>query len=279
MIKLKKYLLILFLCFFFSMNSHAGYDTKILVSDANPNAQWPKRFRIMDQHGLKIIGSGQFTKSQLIKIKNKINAPMILIDLRQECHGFADDTPISWYGPRNNGNKNKSPSFIQFEQQQLFEKLGQASEIKVHNILAKEKDGRIADTSLFPVKAQKLYSEQTLAQQLGITYQRFYVTDHTAPSITQVKAFKQLLENTPKDTWIYFHCRGGAGRTTTFMVLYDIFKRGKSMGLDAILDDHVKIGGKDLRVFPDKTSYKYSDAVKRLEFIKYIYQLNKESRI
>ena len=57
-------------------------------------------------------GSAQFTEKQLQALagvlKEKASGPVYIVDLRQESHGFANGIPISWYGPRDWGNKGKS---------------------------------------------------------------------------------------------------------------------------------------------------------------------------
>lgn len=57
-----------------------------------------------------------------------------------------------------------------------------------------------------------------------------------------VAFFNQL----PEDAHLYIHCMNGRGRTTTFLVLYDIFKNGKKMPLSEIVNRHYCIGREDL---------------------------------
>ena len=39
----------------------------------------------------------------------------------------------------------------------------------------------------------------------------------------------------PKDSWLHFHCKEGIGRTTTFMIMYDIMKNYNNATLDEII--------------------------------------------
>ena len=111
--------------------------------DAEDNEELPKNFRTsLDPVGkvdgiqpdstgmdkLKISGSGQMSESGmellLESIRTKTDAPIYIVDLRQETHGYLDGTAVSWYGKRNWGNIgrttediiNEEPNFLQSAQ-------------------------------------------------------------------------------------------------------------------------------------------------------------------
>ena len=92
---------------FLSTMCCAGHNSLSLVFDGKLNANSPKRFRILDSRGLKAIASGQFSEAQLIELKAQLKAPIIIVDLRQESHGFVNGYPVSWYGPKNQANMRK----------------------------------------------------------------------------------------------------------------------------------------------------------------------------
>ncbi|GGI86198.1 protein-tyrosine-phosphatase [Legionella impletisoli] len=234
--------------------------------DGNPKATLPKRFRSINHSDFRMMGSGQFTPSQLIKILNKLNAPVIIVDLRAESHGFINDIPVSWYGHRNWDNQNKSISRIEFEERDLLNQVSQTSKITL-TPLRKEAD-KYSQTILKPLS---VLSEAQLASKLGIGYQRFYVLDHAPPEQSELNKFIQFVHSIPKDTWLYFHCRGGQGRTTTFMVLYEILK-APNRSLNEIFADQVHAGGKDLKRMPPQSSYKYELAKERLAVIERFYE-------
>lgn len=56
----------------------------------------------------------------------------------------------------------------------------------------------------------------------------------------------KLFESIPEDGWIYFHCERGRGRTTSLLLLYDIFKNAKNLSLEEILRHQYCIGGEDI---------------------------------
>jgi len=271
-----KYFLLVIL-FFFTSQCYAGYLNSLLAIDGNMPATLPPKFRLINDSNMHVIGSGQFSKRQLIYIKKIINAPIIIVDLRQESHGFVNGLPVSWFGTKNWANKGKSTQTIDVEQQDLLNKLKNKSVISVAKILTKNSSGAVTRVKTLTLKPQLVYSERYLAQQLGLGYIRFYVTDHSPPSLQQLQSFKKLVAALPKNTWIYLHCRAGVGRTTTFMLLYAIIKRGKAASLQKIINRQISIGGKDLEKLPAKNSYKYPLALQRENFIKAFYRCNRSA--
>ena len=54
------------------------------------------------------------------------------------------------------------------------------------------------------------------------------MTDHCAPDQDALKTLKDLAAEAPSDAWFHFHCHGGDGRTTTFLMLSDMLCWKKS---------------------------------------------------
>lgn len=52
----------------------------------------------------------------------------------------------------------------------------------------------------------------------------------------------RFFESIPDDGLLYVHCIHGKGRTTTFLVLYDIFRNGKKLPLQDITNRHYCLG-------------------------------------
>lgn len=55
-----------------------------------------------------------------------------------------------------------------------------------------------------------------------------------------------FFETLPKDAVLYIHCAHGKGRTTTFLVLYDIFKNAKKVSLEDIVNRHYCLGRENI---------------------------------
>lgn len=253
--------------------------TAMLRLDVGQHAERPKHFRItqtrpdlkLNWRGfqeLNAAASGQFSSKSLLQVLDIVQSKKIyIVDLRQESHGFIDGNAVSLYRDQNTINQGYSDAEIVDREKNFLEAIA----AKPFVFLQDEKEGLGKKTSSKKYTVKDVFSEDALARKHQIHYQRFYVQDHHAPNIKTTKAFVRFVKDLPKDTMLYFHCRGGRGRSTTFLMMYDILKNGKTVSLDAIFNRHVAIGSKDLRVLPEKNSPKYPFAVERLEFIRHFY--------
>ncbi len=263
-----------------------AYQTKaLLVFDMKNTAVLPKRFRMVDANqnignigsegfaDLRIAGSAQFSAASLPKILETLHTKQLtIIDLRQEAHGFLNNDAISWYGPANAENKNKTNEQIKKTEKKLLTQLAKQNQVKVYSIIKKTNNERIEEAESTLVSIHRIYSEAKLAKKHKLSYFRIYAQDFHPPAPEQVDKFIQIVKKLPMSEWIYFHCRAGVGRTTTFMVMYDMMQNAKKVSFEDILARQKVLGGKDLVTMPDKNDYKYPYSVKRLEFIRQFYQ-------
>ena len=58
-----------------------------------------------------------------------------------------------------------------------------------------------------------------------------------------VNYFMDIVKNNPENTWFHFHCKAGVGRTTTFMIMYDIIKNGNEVSLHDIIGRQLLLSG------------------------------------
>lgn len=272
------------------MSSALAAPNKLLLTlDGVPHARLPRHFRTTDNQqqlkasnisvaglaSLHAIGSGQFSLQQLKLVVKKIAHPIIVIDLRQESHGFVNGIPISWYGIKNWANYGKSDNQIRATETNLLNKTKAAKQIVVYSRIKKTKDGYVSGINPAQLKVKTVANEKDVVKSLGLNYHRFFVPDHSKPSDQQVDQFIQFIRKSPKDVWLYFHCRAGIGRTTTFMVMYDIMENAKSVSLHDILAREKMLGGKDLTL--PAQGYKRLLAKQRINFIRKFYQYCREN--
>lgn len=173
------------------------------------------------------------------KHKPSGNKPIWVIDLRQETHGYLNGQPITLYSEYDWINKGKNN-----QQSALDEKnwlLSLSTKKKITNVLSKHQFAtqKYLNRKLTPVK--EVQSEEQLISKLGLNYHRLYVTDHMAPESLEVDAFITLIKSIPKDTWLHIHCRGGKGRTTTFLVMYDMLKNADKVTFAEIIARHASV--------------------------------------
>lgn len=212
---------------------------------------------------LKASGSGQFSQRSLEWMLNIIPSSSILIvDLREESHGFLNGHAMSWYANMNLGNLGKSVEEIHFDENMcLQDSLHMGGVYFYHN----------ENPFPFLIGVNYACNEQMLAEFYGLHYMRLPCTDHRKPTDAVVDDFIALLRSRPHDQWLHFHCSAGKGRTSTFMTMLDIFLNAKEVSLEDIISRQKLIGGKDFWNLPSTDSWKYDSMVDRIDFLKEFY--------
>ena len=278
---------ILFICCFsFSYATHAQEKPPILRLDLkNPNNLELSNFRTSDdafQHAdgeapsriglstLQASGSAQFSEEGLKQLKEKLKVKKFIdVDLRQESHGFLNNLPVSWYAEHDMANLGKFLPEIEADEAQRL-----ANAIKVGNVIAsivKHVGIHDKETS-FPITVKTSATEGELTKSAQVQYFRIPVTDHTKPTDFAIDRFVQFVRNLPQGTWLHFHCEAGDGRTTSFMVMYDMLRNGKKVSLEDIVKRQWLLGGINLFQNPSVDSWKYPYTKDRAEFLKYFYR-------
>ena len=190
--------------------------------------------------------SGQPTLSGLNEIFDTLKkvAPndkkIYMVDLRQESHGFADEYPISWYIKKNRGNVDKNFAEIaRDERRRLWNLRGQSTEfVPLGNY-----DTEHFHAVTFAPKVT--LTEKQAAESAGFQYVRFYALDMTFPAPEIVDEFLNFIAQIDSDAWLHFHCQAGHGRTTIFLVIYDILKH-PDLSLENIVQRQYSLGGSNL---------------------------------
>lgn len=212
-----------------------------VVLDSPPNRCHPKCFRTSaqlaqaypgDKRGLSELrasGSASFSQAELALMKEHFNGPVVVVDLRQESHALVNGEPVTWYADNDWGNLGRSNAEVkQLEQEQL-------SELPSSLDLSPAKADDEGTTRPFHFDVHSRQSEGEVVEALGMGYFRLYVTDHLRPSDGEVDRFLAFLDLLPPDTWLHFHCRGGKGRTTTFLALYDMLRNAHQVEFQEIV--------------------------------------------
>lgn len=211
------------------------------------DAQWRldggdrlRNFRIDSR--LSASASAQPTELSLEEIRSKVPRGLSLwiVDLRQESHGFANGIPISWYEEHNAANAALEPSEIERDERarlqsllgrkEKFEPLGRADKLEFKPLRK---------------KVRSVETEREMISRLGFNYARFTAADMVAPDDAVVEEFVRFVRRLPDDAWLHFHCQAGQGRTTTFMVIYDLIKH-PDRSLEESVKRQVELGGSDL---------------------------------
>ena len=241
-------LILLTLCLLMNITyfPKASVELRLLENSPNNNTL-PHHFRMSSDYksiikdksinlkgldNLNISGSAQFSDSGLSLIKEAIDNKFSIIDfdLRQESHGFINGIAVSWEGEKNNLNKGLSLCEVIATENKLLASIKLGEPLTFYN--KKE--------TIVPKSIQNEF-EVTKSKDIG--YIRIPVTDGGFPTDDMIDYFINFVKNQPKDSWLHFHCKEGIGRTTTFMIMYDIMKNHEDVSLNDIIKRQVVLSG------------------------------------
>lgn len=234
-------------------------NESIITIDSTSSVGLPMRLR--DIPTLNISGSAQFTKDQLLNLKNSINKDNIcIVDLRQESHGMINDLAISFFNPYKDLNNGFTTEQTIKAENSLLNK------IKIGNTIQLYKH-----TGIFikDITVDFISNESQLVTEADMQYKRFAVKDNSAPTPDIVDEFVEFIKNKPDDIHLHFHCAAGKGRTTSFMVMYQAMKNNSNLTLEQLLSYQYNIGGVNLH--DNNIQYNFLE-----DFCNYV-QKNKDS--
>ena len=195
---------------------------------------------------LRIAGGGQPSKTTLAHLHEQlslsIDTPLWVIDLRQESHGYLNEDAVSWHGVANAANRGKAAESVERDEQQ---RLAEAIGTNVQAVpMGHYDEAHIPYTLAEGVTG--FATERHIARKSGLGYVRIAATDMRWPEPQAIDDFVNFYRSLPKEHgWLYFHCQAGQGRTTTFMVLYEILERPDCTADEAIAHQRA-LGGADL---------------------------------
>lgn len=234
-------------------------NESIITIDSTSSVGLPMRLR--DIPTLNISGSAQFTKDQLLNLKNSINKDNIcIVDLRQESHGMINDLAISFLNPYKDLNNGFTTEQTIKAENSLLNK------IKIGNTIQLYKH-----TGIFikDITVDFISNESQLVTEADMQYKRFAVKDNSAPTPDIVDEFVEFIKNKPDDIHLHFHCAAGKGRTTSFIVMYQAMKNNSNLTLEQLLSYQYNIGGVNLH--DNNIQYNFLE-----DFCNYV-QKNKDS--
>jgi protein-tyrosine phosphatase len=220
---------------------------------------------------LRASGSGEFTPEGLKLLLARTRGSVTVFDLRQETHIFVNDLPVSWYASRDWANVGRSQSAIVAGEAARAQSLKPGSEIAVrpgHPV----KHGSANSVTPEQVTVERASTEQNIVKGAGARYVRITVTDHTRPLDDEVDRFVLAVRELPGNAWAHFHCEAGLGRTTTFMVLYDMLRNANRVSLeDIVRRQKILSRGYDVLQPPESENWKAPYAADRAAFVRAFY--------
>lgn len=239
----------------------------------------PRNFRDLSVIGINAIASAQFSEDELQKLRKKYpDEKIIIVDLRQESHGFINGKAVLWRSYYEKINQNKEVSEILSDEKSRLDQAKKDEEIVINEIIERDKEnGWYKKITPKIITVDKAINEKDLAEKNGFEYQRFPVRDFDIPDEKEFSRMVNFIKNLPKDKKIYVHCAGGKGRTGMFLVTLDIIKNGKKTELAEIFKRQNKMGSAKLDEISKEEAWSEDLAKKRLKMLEDFYRI--ESRI
>jgi hypothetical protein len=198
---------------------------------------------------------------------------VIVLDLRQESHGYLNGTAVSWFLPNNWGNDGKNLEEVTAIERVQLDKALVNSPTTVYNF----DDNKNALTTSYQMDVTSARTEEQMVKDHGAGYYRLALADHFRPEDKDVDTFIEWYKKLPKDAWLHIHCFAGMGRTTIFMNMVDILQNAKQVSFNDIVGRQGLIGIVDLRDIDGKLNWKRKAYIERLQFTKHFYKYVKQS--
>ena len=225
---------------------------------------------------LRCSGSAQFSAHGWDEIRAHLGDPpdLHVVDLRQESHGFLNGHAVSWYAKMDWGSVRLAHEDALALEALRLKILDNSDEIRVGDA-SDIKKGRPPTFLLW--KRHSVAAERDLLGLPEGRYLRLTVTDHLRPRDEVVDAFVTFARSLRGRPHLHFHCRGGKGRTATFMALYDMLHNAHRVAYEAILVRQRLFGGYDLASLPADDSPKRPFIAERAAFLRQFYDFARES--
>ncbi|WP_456779861.1 hypothetical protein [Bradyrhizobium sp. USDA 3315] len=203
-------------------------------------------------HGLSLSGSEQFSERQLEELITLTHPKrLVIIDTRQEFHGFVNGEPISWFAADNYnwGNVEKAADIIPAKETKKLAKLltkfpfGLTIE---SGSVAKGKASS-APPKVLDFGEAKIETEEELVKRKGASYLRIPTPDHARPADVEIDKLVSELRSVAHtgDVHLHFHCRGGMGRTTLLMTLADMLQNSDKVQCAHIIERQIRLRRQD----------------------------------
>lgn len=248
----------------------------LIVNSLTTSSTLPSRFRKFNE--LCTSASSQFSIEELRAVKIEIaHEKIMIVDLREESHGFINNYAVSWYVAKNWPNVGLPLNELLLDEKKRLKNINLQQRLNLHKILEKGTGTDFVTMLKIPTTVHYVCSEEDLCHDMNLGYTRIPITDHVRPSNEMVDRFITLTKTMHKNTHLHFHCSAGAGRATTFMSLYDMMHNAQNISFEKIIERQFRLGGINLLQAPTPSKWKYRYNLERQAFLRRFYQYARQN--
>jgi hypothetical protein len=167
---------------------------------------------------------------------------LLVLDLRQESHGFLNGMAVSWYAESNWGAAGLSDADALALEAARLGLLALATTVRVSDAASVKRGAPLATDW----ERRDVADEARAFARPAGGYVRLPVIDHARPGDATVERFLELVRGLADTTHMHVHCRGGKGRTATFLCMYDMIRNAARLPRATIFARQARLGGYDL---------------------------------
>lgn len=221
--------------------------------DASNANELPRNFRLIPNENISASGQPSLDGMKVLaeNLRKNFTGEIYILDLREESHGFFNGYPTSYYTEKNLANFFRGADEVEgIEVELLSDMINQRVNLLP---LGNFDKAHYQPVSLF---VNRISTERQAAESLGLRYERFCATDMLFPAPDVVDKFISFLFTVDKNAWLHFHCQAGNGRTTTFLVMYEILTN-PDKSLEEICERQKNLGGSDLLAYRQGDPHDY----------------------
>jgi hypothetical protein len=210
-------------------------------------------------------------------VVERVGRPLVVIDLRQESHGFLAGLPVSWYALHDQVNVVRALAEVQQDERRRLDVVAADEWTTVLVVTSRSAPGTIAEGQSVTLAARPALTERELAESLGLGYFRIPATDFLPPTAENVDRFVAFAAGLPPETWLHFHCHAGDGRTTTFLAMWDMMRNAGAVSVEDIIRRQALVGPEDLFAVGTPERWTHPFAVERAAFLQRFHEYARET--
>lgn len=219
------------------------------------------RCNLLDLSELKASGSSQFTESGFIALVQALpldSDQLVIVDLREERHGFVNGLPICWTEGLHSSLNSEE---LEQEENECVREVLAAGHVWIDE--GKEQTDRLC------LAISQAATEREFVESFGHRYVRFPVGDGNRLDDQLIDQFVQFILDSSPEQWFHFHCSKGEETTNTFLTLLDIIKNSQLNTLEEIISRHRLVSVTDQAVYVEED--RVNREQQRLSFISDFY--------